>query len=108
MSRSRRKTPIVGHTNSPSEREDKKIWHQRWRSREKAVLGSTSPEALDSHITLKESEVSNVWAMSKDGRSYWPISRQSEMAADLAGRQGRTHQEREALKKRLLRKWMRK
>lgn len=57
-------------------------------------------------MTLKESEVSNVWAMSKDGRSYWPISRQAEMAADFAGRQGRTPQEREALKKRLLRKWM--
>lgn len=108
MSRSRRKTPIVGHTNSPSEREDKKIWHQRWRSREKAVLGSASAEALDTHMTLKKSEVSNVWAMSKDGRSYWPISRQAEMAADFAGRQGRTPQEREALKKRLLRKWMAK
>jgi hypothetical protein len=32
MSRSRRKTPIVGHTTCGSEREDKKLWHQRWRT----------------------------------------------------------------------------
>lgn len=104
MSRSHRKTPIVGHTSSPSEREDKKIWHQRWRSREKAVLASASSKALDTHMTLKESEVSNVWAMSKDGRSYWPISRQAKMAEDFASRLGRTPQEHEALKKRLLHK----
>jgi hypothetical protein len=28
MSRSRRKTPIFGHTTCRSEREDKKLWHQ--------------------------------------------------------------------------------
>ena len=38
MSRSRRKTPIVGHTTCGSEREDKKLWHQRWRTRERALL----------------------------------------------------------------------
>ena len=41
MSRSRRKTPIVGHTTCGSEREDKKLWHQRWRTRERTAL--TSP-----------------------------------------------------------------
>lgn len=38
MSRSRRKTPITGHTTCRSEREDKKIWHQRWRSREASMI----------------------------------------------------------------------
>ena len=38
MSRSRRKTPIVGHTTCGSEREDKKLWHQRWRTRERTAL----------------------------------------------------------------------
>lgn len=33
VSRNRRKTPIVGHTTCGSEREDKKLWHQRWRTR---------------------------------------------------------------------------
>lgn len=40
MSRSRRKTPIVGHTTCGSEREDKKLWHQRWRTRERTALTS--------------------------------------------------------------------
>jgi len=38
MSRSRRKTPIVGHTTCRSEREDKKLWHQRWRTHERTAL----------------------------------------------------------------------
>ncbi len=46
MSRSRRKTPIVGHATCRSEREDKKLWHQRWRSRERSALASAPPEAL--------------------------------------------------------------
>lgn len=40
MSRSRRKTPIVGHTTCRSEREDKKLWHQRWRTHERTALAS--------------------------------------------------------------------
>ncbi|WP_282811691.1 hypothetical protein [Thauera humireducens] len=42
MSRSRRKTPIVGHTTCHSEREDKKLWHQRWRTSERTALASAS------------------------------------------------------------------
>ena len=45
MSRSRRKTPILGHTPCRSEREDKKLWHQRWRTRERVALASASPDA---------------------------------------------------------------
>lgn len=52
MSRSRRKTPIVGHTTCGSEREDKKLWHQRWRTRERTALTSASPEALSAHLPL--------------------------------------------------------
>ncbi len=54
MSRSRRKTPIVGHTTCGSEREDKKLWHQRWRTRERTALTSASPEALSAHLPLLE------------------------------------------------------
>ena len=56
MSRSRRKTPIVGHTTCGSEREDKKLWHQRWRTRERTALTSASPEALSAHLPLLENE----------------------------------------------------
>ncbi|HBO9252321.1 TPA: hypothetical protein L5D80_003319 [Pseudomonas aeruginosa] len=67
MSRSRRKTPIVGHTTCRSEREDKKLWHQRWRTHERTALASASPEALCAHLPLLENQVSNVWSMGKDG-----------------------------------------
>jgi len=108
MSRSRRKTPIIGNTTCRSERQDKKIWHQRWRCRERNALASASPEALESHLPLLENQVSNVWSMGKDGHSYWPISHQVVMAERTANRQGRSPQERSSLKKRLLRKWMSK
>jgi hypothetical protein len=108
MSRSRRKTPIVGHTNCRSEREDKKLWHQRWRTHERTALASASPNALSDHLPLLENQVSNVWSMGKDGRFYWPIARQAMMAERIANRQGRSPQERTSLKKRLLRKWMSK
>lgn len=45
MSRSRRKTPIVGHTTCGSEREDKKLWHQRWRTRERTAWRQASISA---------------------------------------------------------------
>lgn len=108
MSRSRRKTPIIGNTTCRSERQDKKTWHGRWRTRERNALSSASPEALDSHLPLLENEVGNVWSMGKDGHSYRPISRQVAMAERIANRQGRTPQERSSLKNRLLRKWMSK
>jgi hypothetical protein len=67
MSRSRRKTPIVGHTTCGSEREDKKLWHQRWRTRERGAdqRVARSPE----HLPLLENQASSVWSMGKDGRS---------------------------------------
>ncbi|MDU6990819.1 MAG: hypothetical protein E6366_22765 [Escherichia coli] len=74
MSRSRRKTPIVGHTTCGSEREDKKLWHQRWRTRERTALTS----------------------------AYWPVKRQAATADRIANHKGRNPQERASLKKRLL------
>nr|ADL14199.1 unknown [Escherichia coli]AXQ86723.1 hypothetical protein pECSIC9_00035 [Escherichia coli] len=102
MSRSRRKTPIVGHTTCGSEREDKKLWHQRWRTRERTALTSASPEALSAHLPLLENQASSVWSMGKDGRSYWPVKRQAATADRIANHKGRNPQERASLKKRLL------
>ena len=108
MSRSRRKTPIVGHTTCRSEREDKKIWHQRWRTLERTALTSASPEALNAHLPLLENQVSNVWSMGKDGRAYWPVERQAAIADRIASHKGYSPKEYASLKKRLLRKWMSK
>lgn len=108
MSRSRRKIPIVGHTNCRSERRDKKIWHQRWRTHERIALATLSTGGLHAHLPILEHQVSNVWSMGKDGRSYWPICRQQKIAERIAQRTGRSPQEGSALKIRLLRKWMSK
>ena len=108
MSRSRRKTPIVAHTNCRSECQDKKTWHQRCRTRERTALAGLSPEGWNAHLPLLEKQVSNTWSMGKDGRSYWPVTRQAVVAERLANAQGRNMQERIALKTRLLRKWMSK
>ncbi|WP_321960058.1 hypothetical protein [Paraburkholderia sp. J7] len=108
MSRSRRKTPIFGHTTSGSERDDKKRWHQRWRACERATLASASPEALAHHVTLLRNDSSNVWSMDKDGKSYWAFGRQALTADRIARKMGRNPRERAALKQRLLRRWMSK
>jgi len=108
MSRSRRKTTITGHTSCRSEKQDKKLWHQRWRARERSTLASSSLDGLNAHLPLLENQVSNVWTMGKDGRSYWPIICQVAMADQIANRKGHSPQERSSLKKRLLRKWMSK
>lgn len=108
MSRSHRKTPIVAVTTCRSERADKKLWHQRWRTRERTALAGASPEALAAHLPLVENQVSSVWLMDKDGHSYWSAARRAEMAGHMANWQGRSPQERAALKKRMLRKLMSK
>jgi len=38
VSRSRRKTPIVGYSTARSEADDKRLWHKRWRARERDHL----------------------------------------------------------------------
>jgi len=57
-------------------------------------------------LPLLENQVSNVWAMGKDGHFYCPTALQVLMAEQIATRQGRNPQERSSLKKRLMRKWM--
>lgn len=106
MSRSRRKIPITGNTASRSERQDKKIWHRRWRTREHKALAGMSPEERDSHLSSLENEASNIGSMGKDGRHYWPVDRQVLIAEQIANSKGRSPQERSSLKKRLLHKWM--
>jgi len=108
MSRSRRKNPIFGMTTCRSERADKVLWHQRWRTHERTALASASPEALSDHLPLHENAVSNVWAMGKDGHRRWPLQAQVATADLIARRTGRDPQEQASLKKRLLRKWMSK
>ena len=72
MSRSYKKTSIIGHTKSESEKYDKKIWHRRFRHKTKDILRSlhNDPDMIDDTIMPVEEDVSSTWSMSKDGKSY--------------------------------------
>ncbi len=108
MSRSRRKTPIVGYTTCSSERQDKKIWHQRWRARERTALNGTNLDNFDAYLPMLENQVSSIWDMGKDGKQYWPIHKQTIIAELTAQRKGHTIQERASIKLRQLHKSMSK
>ena len=65
MSRSRRKTPVKGITTASSEKQDKRLANRRLRRKTK--------EQLDQHVSddtplPAQREVSNRWAMDKDGK----------------------------------------
>jgi hypothetical protein len=107
MSRSRRKTPIFGLTNSRSEKQDKKIWHGRLRAQERTAL-TTDPAKAGEKVLPEVRDASNPWSMDKDGRCWWSLDRQAQHAERAANRQGRTRKEREALKARLQHRWMAK
>lgn len=64
MSRSRKKNNAGGVTTAKSEKEDKRIWHKRMRTRTKQAIhnGDEMPH---------ENEVSNPWNMSKDGKTFY-------------------------------------
>lgn len=108
MSNSRRKNPIRGQCICQSEREDKKRWHRRWRSTERVALVSATPAGLDAHLPVLERQVSDVWKMGKDGHFYQSSQNLAAAAEISANRLGRTPQERAALKKRFVKKWMTK
>lgn len=102
MSRSLRKTTIYGVTTCESEKVDKKIWHRRWRSKEHARLACATMEALESHLTLLEDQVSSSWDMGKDGRRYWPIKSQQQYAKHYAEKHCQNRVEEDALEQRIL------
>ena len=106
MSRSRRRNPIWGICISSSERWCKKTWHRRFRKSERQTLGTATPEALEAHLPVVEREVSNVWAMQKDGQGYHSLSDRAELAEWRAARKGKTADERAVLKKRWMHKMM--
>ena len=106
MSRSRRKTPIFGYASADSEAHDKRIWHSRMRHRERQALHSAVD--FEAHTTTVRDDVSSTWNMAKDGKHFWPEKSREEMAAWIAERRGGNDQERAAIKRRLIRKWIAK
>ncbi len=73
MSRSYKKTPIIGITTSESEKGDKKIWHSRFRTTAKQKINTCND--YDNLIDVHFREVSNIWSMAKDGRKWLNIAK---------------------------------
>jgi hypothetical protein len=71
MSRSYRKTPIRGITTAASEKQDKQFANRRLRRVVKQVL-KDEPEA---QVLPLQREVSDVWAMDKDGKRWFDAGR---------------------------------
>ncbi|MEL6771041.1 MAG: hypothetical protein AAFP18_08255 [Bacteroidota bacterium] len=67
MSRSRKKTPISGITTATSEKHDKRLANRRSRRRIRQRLAA-GHDGTDLPLLR---EVSNVWAMNKDGKLYF-------------------------------------
>ncbi|MEL7363701.1 MAG: hypothetical protein AAFN13_16615 [Bacteroidota bacterium] len=68
MSRSRKKTPISGITTATSEKYDKRLANRRLRRRVRQHLATGHIDSADLPLLR---EVSNVWAMDKDGKLYF-------------------------------------
>ena len=66
MSRSRRKTPIAGISSATSEKAEKAADHRRERRRVRQVLIAEPDSDLLPHTW----ELSNTWAMAKEGQVY--------------------------------------
>ena len=67
MSRSHRKTPITGITSATSEKQEKREANRKLRRQTREQL-KTQP--TDEPLPELR-EVSNTWAMSKDGKRYF-------------------------------------
>lgn len=62
MSRSRRKTPIVGMTTCESEKADKAKWHRKFRRAAKMDIEGGQ------FISFRQ--YGSTWCMGKDGKQY--------------------------------------
>lgn len=72
MSRSYKKTPIIGNTTG-SEKNDKKRWHKSYRRKIKQLINQNvqESESIESVVFPTEKEISDTWLMQKDGKTYW-------------------------------------
>lgn len=103
MSRSLRKTPIFGIAAARSEADDKRMWHKRWRARERDQLATVGVET--DHVTVHQNQVSNTWDMAKDGKGWFSLAQQRDIAKRIATRRAMLKPERKSLQARLLAKW---
>jgi len=75
MSRSARRSPVIGNTTAPSEKEDKQLAHRRHRRRVDQALGQDPETPVLPH----RRETSNPWMMDKDGKQRFDPQRFPEL-----------------------------
>lgn len=105
MSRSRRAKPIFGITTARTEKDDKRIWHKRLRTVSRTEITVLTPANASEYMPVAVPDVSNPYSMSKDGRQYWPASRQIAVATRNALGRSKSPREIKVLKIRALKKW---
>ena len=64
MSRSYRKTPIVGWTTAESEKQDKRKANRAFRRKSRVAIASGKEPPFSIRC------VSNIWSFAKDGKGY--------------------------------------
>lgn len=76
MSKSRKKTPITGWSLAKSEKKDKKIWHKRYRAKERDNIMSLDVNEFDlNYLPVDIRQVSNPWCMRKDGKYFLSLGK---------------------------------
>lgn len=73
MSRSKKKTPIIGNTTSKSEKKDKQFANRKYRRiiKEKLNLAKREESSQrEEELLPLLREKSDVWSMAKDGKKY--------------------------------------
>lgn len=79
MSRSYKKTPILGHCAAVSEKQDKRDWHSRFRAMERTRMANISDWEYGAYLGVLVNEASSPWSMSKDGKHYWKGAEDKDM-----------------------------
>jgi len=77
MSRSIKKTPIIGHCNCCSEKKDKRIANRKFRLSTKILL----KKGKDPLFSIRQ--ISNVWQFGKDGKQYHVIYLTNDTIPDI-------------------------
>ena len=75
MSRSQRRSPVTGITTAESEKADKILAHKRERRKVTAILQSD----MDPQTLPHRRELSNPWAMDKDGKARFDPQRHPQL-----------------------------
>ena len=70
MSRSRKKRSIGGMAAARSEKHDKRLANRKARRHVRVAMATDSNREVLPHLR----EISNVWAMAKDGKHYFDPS----------------------------------